>query len=384
MKKVLTNISLIVACFVLVIQVGCQAQKKPAEATKPTAAATAPAKQTSLPAATNQTPPPAAAAAAAPAPEATTGNPVITFDTNTHDFGEVGPGTKHTFIYKFHNAGDATLKISEVKSPCGCTIPTLDKKEYAPGEPGEINVTYTAVPMTLPVTKHVYVVSNDKKTPEFELVLKAISVPKVRIQPDNLQLSLHDANGGMPELTLTSTDGQPFSIKSFSSLGEAITADIDPNAKATKFTLKPRVDMEKLRVNLSGSVTMELTHPDCTTVQANYTAKSDYETQPAIFYLQKAQVGKVESKELWVISNYDQSFEIESITSEKGSMKVASQEKQGNKYRLMVEITPPAAANAARFFLDNLIIKIKNGPTMKVRCNAWLERDAATTGAAPK
>jgi hypothetical protein len=372
MKKVMINISLIVVCLALVILVGCQAQQKPVGAAKP-ANAVSPAKPVPLP-----------APVAAEASEATTGNPVIKFETNTHDFGEVGPGTKHTYIYKFKNSGDTTLKISEIKSPCNCTVPTLDKKEYASGESGEISVTYTAIAMTLPVTKHVWVVSNDKKTPEFELILKATSVPKVKVQPENLQLTLHDENAGMPELTLTSMDDKSFSIKSFLSLGSAVTASIDPNAVATKFTVKPHVDMDRLRANLSGSITMELTHPECTTIQINYITKADYETNPAIFYLQKARVGKIESKELWVISNYDQTFEIESITSEKGSMKVASQEKQGNKYRLTIEITPPATANAVRFFGDNLIIKIKNGPTLKVRCNAWLERDAATTGAASK
>jgi hypothetical protein len=394
MKKILTDISLIVACFMLVIQVGCQAQKKPVEAAKP-AEVTKPvevAKPAEVAKPLEAVKPVEVAKpvevvtkpAAAPASETVTGGPAITFEANTHDFGEVGPGTRHSFVYKFKNTGDATLKITEVKSPCSCTIPALDKKEYAPGESGEINVTYTAVPTTLPVTKQVWVVSNDKKKPEFELIFRAITVPKVKVQPENFQLSLRAENAGMTDLTLTSSDGQPFSIRSVSSPGGAITAAFDPNAKATSFVLKPRVDVEKLRANLSGAVTIELTHPSCATVMTNYTTKADYETQPAIFYMQKAKVGRTESKELWVISNYDQSFEIESITSEKGSMKAAAQEKMGNKYRLTVEITPPAPAQAVRFFLDNLIIKIKNGPTLKVRCNVWLEQDVAPTGTSPK
>jgi hypothetical protein len=364
MNKVMTNISLIAAVLALVLQSGCnQKQAKPAAEA---AVASATAQGTASEAGKS-----GAVVEAAPA-AAKTGGPVITFEATEHDFGNVGPGTKHTFVYKFKNTGNELLKISDVKSPCGCTIPSLTKKEYAPGESGEINVTYTAITTPIPVTKHVYVVSNDKNKPEFEISLKAVSVPKVKVDPDNLLLSLHKPNGGLPPITLTSTDGQAFSIKSFVSLGNAITADFDPNAKDTKFTLTPKVDIEKLRGNLNGVVTIELTHPECASVEARYVAKADYETQPAIFYIPKGLSGKVERKELWVVSNYDQSFDIESITSEKGSIKEISRQKEGNKYNVVVEITPPAMAGS-KFFLDNLIIKIKNGPTLKVRCNVWLQ-----------
>jgi len=351
----------------LLIDSGCQPQDKvvAAEATAAVAPSPVPAEMPA-PAA------PASAAEPSPTAPAVTG-PQITFEQTEFDLGAVGPATKHTLIYKFKNTGRETLKITDVKAPCGCTIPVLEKKEYAPGESGQIEVTYTAVVSRMPVTKHVYVVSNDRTKPEFTLMLKAVSVPKVSVTPENMQLSLREENAGMPKITLQSTDGKAFSIKSFNAGGGSMTADFDPKEEATTFTLSPRVDMDKLRANLSGSILIELTHPGASQVEAHYTCKPDYETQPAIFYLQAAQPDKVERKELWVISNYDENFEIESVTSEKGSMTVAEQTKQGNKYHLAVDIRPPASAAATRFFLDNLIIKIKDGPTLKVRCNAWLK-----------
>jgi hypothetical protein len=181
-----------------------------------------------------------------------------------------------------------------------------------------------------------------------------------------------------------SMDGKPFAVKSFNSLGGAIMAPSDVNAVAVQISIKAQVDIEKLRANPNGLITIELTHPDCSMVEARYIAKADYETQPAVFYLPAATPDKAEQKELWVISNYDTDFEIESITSEKGSMKLAKQEKQGNKYRLMVDITVPATVASTKFFLDNLVIKIKNGPTLKVRCNAWLKQASPAGGTVPK
>ena len=44
--------------------------------------------------------------------------------------------------FDFINAGDEPVYVLSVASSCECTVPTLDKREYAPGESGEILVNY--------------------------------------------------------------------------------------------------------------------------------------------------------------------------------------------------------------------------------------------------
>jgi hypothetical protein len=377
MKMKTTTLMLSFAAILFVaLEAGCQEQQK-----------AAPAAQPAVLSATNAAPAAPAAPEAKPVEKKETvkatkkiqTGPVIAFDTLERDLGAVGPGTKHTVSYAFRNTGNETLKIDRVESTCNCTVPALDKKEYAPGEEGKIEATYTAVASTSPVTKHISVFCNDKtKTnSEVQLTIKAVSVPKVQITPATFQLSLIEANGGMPELTLKATDGTPFSITSIGSTGDSITADFDPNAKATTYTLKAKVDMKKLAIANNGILTIALTHPECSAVEARYLAKPEYETQPAIFYMSGVEIDRKETKPLWIVSNYDKDFEIESITSEKGSMKIASQEKQGKKYYIMVDVTPTAAAAQAKFFRDTLNIKIKDGPTLKVACNMWFKQPAA-------
>jgi len=46
-------------------------------------------------------------------------------------------------VFHFTNTGDETVIIKDVRSSCGCTIPKLEKKEYAPGESGEIHAVFT-------------------------------------------------------------------------------------------------------------------------------------------------------------------------------------------------------------------------------------------------
>ena len=40
--------------------------------------------------------------------------------------------------FRFTNVGTTSLKITDLRPSCGCTTPSLEKKEYASGESGEI------------------------------------------------------------------------------------------------------------------------------------------------------------------------------------------------------------------------------------------------------
>ena len=60
-----------------------------------------------------------------------------------HDFGAIaeadGPAD-HTF--RFTNAGDAPLQLTEVHAACGCTTPDWTSEAVAPGATGEVCVVY--------------------------------------------------------------------------------------------------------------------------------------------------------------------------------------------------------------------------------------------------
>ena len=67
---------------------------------------------------------------------------IITFDDTTIHFGDVALHElqKHTFT--FTNTGKTPLILVDVKSTCGCTVPSWPKDPIAPNEQGEINVTF--------------------------------------------------------------------------------------------------------------------------------------------------------------------------------------------------------------------------------------------------
>ncbi|CAG0968466.1 MAG: DUF1573 domain-containing protein [Bacteroidetes bacterium] len=68
--------------------------------------------------------------------------PVITFDNEVYDFGEIVQGEKVNHSFTFKNTGNADLLISSAQGSCGCTVPTWPKEPIKPGETGKIDVEF--------------------------------------------------------------------------------------------------------------------------------------------------------------------------------------------------------------------------------------------------
>ena len=78
---------------------------------------------------------------------------------NTIDYGTVSKNSDSGIrIFEFTNTGDAPLIIKDVKSSCGCTVPTKPKDPILPGKMGKIEVKYNMNPG--PIRKTITVESN--------------------------------------------------------------------------------------------------------------------------------------------------------------------------------------------------------------------------------
>lgn len=74
-----------------------------------------------------------------------TNGPEITFEDENHDFGDITQGDVVEHVFKFENTGEQPLIISNVKTTCGCTVPSYPKGEaIAPGASGEITVKFNS------------------------------------------------------------------------------------------------------------------------------------------------------------------------------------------------------------------------------------------------
>jgi len=66
----------------------------------------------------------------------------IDFETEVIDYGTIQQNSNGLKVFTFTNTGSAPLIISDVKSSCGCTVPTYSKNAISPGEVGQIEVKY--------------------------------------------------------------------------------------------------------------------------------------------------------------------------------------------------------------------------------------------------
>jgi len=304
--------------------------------------------------------------------------PKIAFEKVIYDLGEVGPDAKKTCEFKFTNTGDGLLKIISTGGCCGTATTTLAKKEYAPGESGTLKIDYRSGSRPGVMSRSLYVHSNDKTKPRVALTVKATIVERVGYEPKRLNLSLKDENAGCPEITLTSLNGERFSITAFRSTSDCITTDIDPSAQAMKFILQSKVYFERLQMGLRGLIEISLTHPECDKVTIPFNVPSKFRIIPQQIIVLDAEPQRSITREVSVLNNYGEDFKVESVSSESNTVKLLSREKTLNGYQFTVEITPPAAEDKSRIFKDVLHLNIKGGEELEIACRGFYSTKAST------
>lgn len=85
---------------------------------------------------------------------------IIAFEDTKHSFGTITDGEIVRHAYKFKNAGNNPLIISNAVASCGCTVPSYPKKPIAPGEEGEIIVEFNSTNRVGHQQKNVLIYSN--------------------------------------------------------------------------------------------------------------------------------------------------------------------------------------------------------------------------------
>ncbi len=94
------------------------------------------------------------------------------------------PGDQEA-VAKFHytNKTDKLVRITNVRTSCGCTVASLPKNEVPPGESGDLTATLKIGGRSGMQQKVVTVETDDPKQASINLTLKANVTPAVEIQP---------------------------------------------------------------------------------------------------------------------------------------------------------------------------------------------------------
>lgn len=120
-----------------------------------------------------------AVAAIAGIATALAGAPAITFDTTTHDFGNIEEdGGPVVCEFEFTNTGDEPLVIISANASCGCTKPIIPRQPIQPGEKGVITVNYQPKGRPGEFSKSIRVRTNDKKSKNVVLRISGVAIPQ--------------------------------------------------------------------------------------------------------------------------------------------------------------------------------------------------------------
>ena len=122
--------------------------------------------------------------------------PDISFDKVVHDYGTLEQHGDGHCEFTFTNTGKEPLILSNVRSSCGCTVPTWPRQPVLPGQSEVIKVKYDTKRIGA-INKSVHVYSN-AKTSQITLKIKGKVVAKSKSQ--------------MPEKNIEKT-GAPVSTK---------------------------------------------------------------------------------------------------------------------------------------------------------------------------
>lgn len=89
--------------------------------------------------------------------------PQVTFNTTSYDFGNKPEGEKVEYSFTIKNSGKSDLIIRKIRSSCGCTTVSPDKKLLKPGESTQIKASFRTTGYSGRQTKTITVITNDPK-----------------------------------------------------------------------------------------------------------------------------------------------------------------------------------------------------------------------------
>ncbi len=153
----------------------------------------------------------------------------FTPEEKVFNFGKILSSNSVEHIFKFKNTGDATLIITSATGSCHCTVPTLTKTQYEPGEAGEIKVIFDPKGKAAgQVQQRVTVVSNDPTSPTSSLTIEADVQPIVTVEPRLVAFNqLTKGESKSVDLTVTGRiDNFNVTEIKFDGAGEDIKAEI--------------------------------------------------------------------------------------------------------------------------------------------------------------
>lgn len=115
-------------------------------------------------------------------------------------------------VFRFTNTGEETVTVMDPTSSCGCTVPKLEKKEYQPGESGEIRAVFTFGSRVGTQKKRITLRTTSPAVETYTLTMTTHIPEWVKIEPRVLRWKL-DEPVSTREITLSIPEGREINVE---------------------------------------------------------------------------------------------------------------------------------------------------------------------------
>lgn len=150
--------------------------------------------------------------------------PQIQFDKEQLDFGKVDSGKPINASFTFKNVGDSELQITGVRPGCGCTKADAARKALAPGESSTVDAVFNSTGYHGPISKSVYVTTNDPAHASVTLYIAAEIVTIAKLSPEFLNFGSLKVNSTRTHvLRVIPTDPKTFTITKVDAQGTHVS-----------------------------------------------------------------------------------------------------------------------------------------------------------------
>lgn len=204
--------------------------------------------------------------------------PKISFDKESHDYGDVQYGDTVTEEFEFTNTGDKTLVIEKLRATCGCTKAVKGSREVPPGGKSKIVAEFDTNGLS-PGTKkqNVMVHSNDPERPIVKLTLLARVVRHVNVTPAVLAKKLPSFTETLSfPLKISNTSEKTVTVEGIEVKGSGVKAALNPKKivvepdASVPFHIKMTLAKESGRYLYTGRVLLHSSHDREKQISLNY------------------------------------------------------------------------------------------------------------------
>ena len=151
-------------------------------------------------------------------------------------------------VFRFRNAGNEPVSIERIEASCGCLLPSLEQKHYAPGEGGELKALMDVSDQAGTEEKSILVWTNGSAQPDV-LKLRVTMPSWLKLSPPTVWwLVGSEPQGRKIELSLD--PGLKVTGVRSSHPGLAVTVASDPEGNAAHLMVTPESTMQPLRARI--------------------------------------------------------------------------------------------------------------------------------------